>query len=1143
MAKKMELLVEIGSRLNAKFGAVFNNAQKQVTSFDKQLRDLNGKKEKFTRYESLKKEMIGTTKSINDQKAKLRGLKQQFDKTSDPSKQKKLKQEIDKTEKSISKMTRELGKQKTAFNGVKSEIQDGGGYKKYREEIKKTEEQLKKLEKQEQRAKKLRDIQNKLQSKGEKLKSSGANNIKTGVATGAAIAIPVTLALKDEESFAGVKKVANMAESDLGKLKTELRGLTKDIPIAVEGMYEIAEASLQAGIGADKMGKAKIAEVKGFTQLTAKTATAMDIAETQSGEWLATWKQNLKLSNSEVQELADRMNHLSDMNNAKAEDIAGIFSKIMGTGRVAGFTTQEMVALATSVKAAGVDAEQAGTHLDVMMSRLGKGDRASKQTRDALSAIGLDAQKVANDMQKPGEASKVFLGVLEKIQKLPAGERLGIANHIFGGDAGKTAAKLVANTDILKNNLQEMSGTEWQGSIDREFATRSATDINKLKLSFNSLKIMGIQFGASLAPTFAQLVVSLTPFVDKMTAFISENPTLIKNIGLMVAGFAGFNLALGGAKIAFGNLFIGGSKVISLFTKFGGIGGTIAKIGPLITKLNSAFGFLTGPIGWAVMAVVGLIAAFVLLYNKSVWLKNGVNKAFAQIKPHVMELINLLKNYLGKAFEKLKQYAVQATPHLRNAFNQMKPIIAIVGKFIVQYIIANIKSIILQIKIVAAVFKFLWPAIKMVGKLIGTGIVTQIKTLMMIVKAVKLVFVALWNSIKTNVQMTKQLFVGLKTVFSTVWNGMVSIAKAVWNGIKNIVKAVLAPIVAYYKWLGSVFMYVWNGIKSIFKAVWELMVVIVQKALKKIREKFAFIIDPIINVWNKIKTKVQEVFNQVTGIALRAMHRVGMTITFLKAKVAEVVNSVKSKFQSGFSMLAGVVSGAISRVKSVINTITGKVAEVINAVKSKFSEGFNSASSTVAGVTETIKSKIGEIISKIGEIVTKVKEAFNPANWSVVANITAKVKEIKDKIAERWTGDTNFKGGLTWLAEKGRELIQYPSGEMAMATSKSVNYLPSRTRIYNNSDTEKMLNQKTLSAEGNEQYKKLNSAGSLPKYADQKFKSRGKSSGGDNVTVVINNHYGNQTESQIKNTNTDLVKKIKDVFANESDRKRRVSLG
>ena len=151
MAKRMELLVEIGSKLNAKFGAVFSSAQKQVSALDKQLKDLNSKKETFSRYESLKKEMLGTTKAINEQKARLRGLKKGLDQTADPQKQKKLKQEIKQTEQSISKMTRELGKQKAAFQGVRGEIQNGGGYRQYREEIQRTEEQLRRLEQQQRR--------------------------------------------------------------------------------------------------------------------------------------------------------------------------------------------------------------------------------------------------------------------------------------------------------------------------------------------------------------------------------------------------------------------------------------------------------------------------------------------------------------------------------------------------------------------------------------------------------------------------------------------------------------------------------------------------------------------------------------------------------------------------------------------------------------------------------------------------------------------------------------------------------------------------------------------------------------------------------------------------------------------------------
>ena len=1141
MAKRMELLVEIGSKLNAKFGAVFSSAQKQVSALDKQLKDLNSKKETFSRYESLKKEMLGTTKAINEQKARLRGLKKGLDQTADPQKQKKLKQEIKQTEQSISKMTRELGKQKAAFQGVRGEIQNGGGYRQYREEIQRTEEQLRRLEQQQRRTAQLRNLQNGLQTKGEALKQSGTNNIKTGMLAGAAVIVPVKLALDDEEAFAGVKKVANMENPELLKLKGELQGLTKEIPIVTTGMYEIAEASLQAGIGAGMVGEAKIKEVKSFTELTAKTATAMDIAESQAGEWLATWKQNLKLTNGGVQELADRMNHLSDMNNAKAEDIANIFSKIMGTGKVAGFTTQEMVALATSIKAAGVDAEQAGTHLDIMMSRLGKGDRASKQTREALQSIGLDAQKVANDMQKPGQASAVFLDVLEKIQKLPAGERLGVANHIFGGDAGKTAAKLVANTDILKGNLEEMTKYEWQGSIGREFDTRSATGMNELKLAFNNLRLAGIKAGETIAPSLTQIVMSLIPVIDKISQFITKNPEMVKSIGLAVAGFAGFNLALGAGKIAFGNILIGASKLIGVFIKLGGIPGMIAKIGPLVAKIGPALGALTGPVGWVVMAIVGLIAAFVLLYKKSVWFRNGVNKALNMIKPHIMALGNLLKGYLGKAFEKLKQYGTQAMPHIRNAFNQMKPVIAAVGKFIVMYIITKIKVWIAAIKIAVQVLKFLWPAIKIIGKFLIQFLLMPFKIIIGAVKAGKMVFSALWNFIKWNLQMIKQNFITLKEV-----------AIKVWEGIKNVVKAVITPIAAYFKWVGQVFSYIWNGAKEILKATWSLIVTIIQVAVQKIVSKFGWIIRPILQVFNRIVQGWKNIFNLIVAIIGAYIQRIQFVFNRIVAVVSNVWNQAKIVTSAVFSSIVGIVSGIIGRIKAVIDTIISKVLGVLGSVKSMFSEAWNTAKSYVETAVEGIKTKIGEIINKLQEVVGKVKEAFNPANWSVVANITAKINEVKNKIDGKYTGDMNYKGGLTWLAERGRELVKYPSGEMTVAASKAVHYLPPGTRIYSNSDTEKILNPDSLSAEEHQAFSKLSSVGGLPQYTDNKFKGTSSVNGSGNkekspeasggINIVIHNNYGNQTTAQIKETNTDLSQKIEKVFKEREDRKRRVSL-
>ena len=94
-------------------------------------------------------------------------------------------------------------------------------------------------------------------------------------------------------------------------------------------------------------------------------------------------------------------------------------------------------------------------------------------------------------------------------------------------------------------------------------------------------------------------------------------------------------------------------KTLGLAKAFPGIGGLIAKIGPAIMGLS-------GPIGWTIAGVVAIGAAFIILYKKSTWFRNGVHAAFNKLKPVVMEFVNLIKGYAVKAFEKLKTFVYKA---------------------------------------------------------------------------------------------------------------------------------------------------------------------------------------------------------------------------------------------------------------------------------------------------------------------------------------------------------------------------------------------------------------------------------------------------------------------------------------------------
>ena len=104
-------------------------------------------------------------------------------------------------------------------------------------------------------------------------------------------------------------------------------------------------------------------------------------------------------------------------------------------------------------------------------------------------------------------------------------------------------------------------------------------------------------------------------------------------------------------KLAFNGLKLGGSSAIKIFklmlNPFKMLRGAIGIIKSVGIAIKMAF--LANPVGVIIGAIVGLIAIFVILYNKSTWFRNGVNNAMKQIMPHVKELGRTIKQGIGQA--------------------------------------------------------------------------------------------------------------------------------------------------------------------------------------------------------------------------------------------------------------------------------------------------------------------------------------------------------------------------------------------------------------------------------------------------------------------------------------------------------------
>ena len=244
-------------------------------------------------------------------------------------------------------------------------------------------------------------------------------------------------------------------------------------------------------------------------------------------------------------------------------------------------------------------------------------------------------------------------------------------------------------------------------------------------------------------------------------------------------------------KLAFNGLKLGGSSAIKIFklmlNPFKMLRGAIGIIKSVGIAIKMAF--LANPVGVIIGAIVGLIAIFVILYNKSTWFRNGVNNAMKQIMPHVKELGRTIKQGIGQAITWVSNKMKQAGSHMRNVWNSLKPVLSVIGTIIKVTVIVAIRLVISTVRALGSTFKFLATVAGGVFKMISSAIKTAI---------------AIWKGVFS-------LFIAF---FTGKWNEIPGIISGVWasvkSGISGFVEGAKSILSGLFNWFGEQ----WNNIKK-----------------------------------------------------------------------------------------------------------------------------------------------------------------------------------------------------------------------------------------------------------------------------------------------------------------------------------------
>lgn len=356
-----------------------------------------------------------------------------------------------------------------------------------------------------------------------------------------AIGAPVQAAMEFESAMADVKKVVDFAgEGDIRAFEKGLMDLSKRVPMAVNGLAQIAAAAGQAGIAKD--------DILDFTEAAAKIGVAFDISADESGQSMAKLMTGLGMTLPEVISLADAMNYLSNAQASNAAEILDIVREVGAQGKQYGFTADQVAAFGSAMVSSGAQTNVAATSFMNMGLALTSGESATKRQQAAYKALGMDATKVAKAMQK--DAVRTTVSVIEAISKLPAEQQAAISSDLFGGDA-RALGPLLTNLDLLRESLGLVGDeSKYAGSAFGEFDLRAKTVQNRMQFFRSSLNRIGITIGTALLPMLTDLMDRIEPVINAVSEWASRNPELVSGILAATAALVAFKGALAAMRFA-----------------------------------------------------------------------------------------------------------------------------------------------------------------------------------------------------------------------------------------------------------------------------------------------------------------------------------------------------------------------------------------------------------------------------------------------------------------------------------------------------------------------------------------------------------------------------------------------------------------
>ena len=660
-----------------------------------------------------------------------------------------------------------------------------------------------------------------------------------------------------------------------------------------------------------------------------------------------------------------------------------------------GFSSEEMFNILKSGAESGTfSVDKLGDAMKELGIRTKDGSDTSKQ---AFEALGLDADEMFEIFNKGGdEAAEATQQIIQKLVEM-----------------GPGVAQTTAGVNLFGTMWEDLGveGIAALGNINGEISLTkdSLEQINAIKYNDVGSAIEGIKRNLEvgiLMPVGDAILPKLNELANKFSEWLNnpETQSAIQDLSIQLADFADKTLTkifdavqwfldnkdavvAGLAAIAAGFLAFKVVSIIQAVQK--------AMEGMTLAQYALNLAMSLNPIGLIIAAIAALVAAFVVLWNKSEAFRNFWKGLWEKIK----EFAGAAGEWISEKFTAIGDFFKGIGEKIGGAFDGAKT--AVSNKF------SQIKDI--MGKGIDAAKKTVTDKLKNVKKAFdenGGGIKGAVFAAM---EGIKEYFTLGFDFINN---LTGGKLDGIKNKFEEIWNSITDFLSNAWYTIKNVVSVGIMFIKelfsAAFQIITAPFRLIWENCKDTVLKIWEAIKTTISDTLTKI-------VDFITDKFNKAKDFITKVWTEVSKFFATILNTIKTlfttVITAIVSYITEKFNAIKNTITTIFNAIKNVISTVWNAIKStiitVINAISSTISNIFNTIKNTITNIVNSINSTVTNSFNSMKSTISNVLNSISSTVSNIFNSIKNTMSNIMnsaANIVGNaINTIKSKFNFSWS--------------------------------------------------------------------------------------------------------------------------------------------